>query len=71
MIYWDSCVFLHYIDGTPEWLPILDALLDEASATDELIIVTSTVSISEVAFAQVERPRQALDPAVESNIDAL
>jgi hypothetical protein len=26
-IYWDSCVFLLYIEGTPEWMPILDSLL--------------------------------------------
>ena len=71
LVYWDSCVFLHYIDGTPERLPILDALLDEASTTNDLDIVTSTLSIGEVAFAQVERTGRTLDPAIEARIDAL
>jgi predicted nucleic acid-binding protein len=70
-IYWDSCVFLHYIEGTPQWMPILDALLEEASETKDLVIYTSSVSITEVAFAQVEKTGQTLDPAVESEIDAL
>lgn len=71
LIYWDSCIFLHYIEGMPEWLPVLDALLDEESTGDELVIATSTLSICEVAFAEVERTNRALDPAIEANIDAL
>lgn len=30
-IYWDACVVLHYIEGSPRWLPALDALLEQAS----------------------------------------
>ena len=71
MVYWDSCIFLHYIEGTKEWMPILDSLIDEASTTGELVIVTSTVSITEVAFAKVEKSGRALDPAVEADIDGL
>jgi predicted nucleic acid-binding protein len=70
-IYWDSSVFLHYIQGTAEWIPILDSLLEEASETKGLVIVTSTVSITEVAFAQVEKDDKALDPQIEAAIDAL
>ena len=70
-IYWDSCVFLHYIEGTPKWMPILDALLEEASETKGLIIVTSTISITEVAFASAEKVGKALDDEVEAAIDAL
>ena len=71
MVYWDSCIFLHDIEGREEWLPILDALLEEASTTADLVIVTSTLSICEVAFAEVERRDLALDPDIEANIDAL
>lgn len=71
MIYWDSCVFLHYIEGTTRWLPILDTLLDDASNTDDLIILTSTLSITEVAFAKTEKSNKLLDPGVEAAIDAL
>lgn len=71
MIYWDSCIFIHYIEGTKEWMPILDSLMDEANTGGELIIVTSTVSITEVAYAKAGKSGRALDPAVEADIDAL
>ena len=70
-IYWDSCVFLHYIEGAPEWMPTLDSLLDQASETKDLIIVTSTLSITEVAFAKAEKDGKALDPNIEAEIEAL
>lgn len=70
-IYWDSCVFLHYIEGTPKWMPILDSLLEEASEAKKLVIVTSSVSITEVAFAQAERAGKTLDQEIEAAIDAL
>lgn len=70
-IYWDSCIFLHYIEGTPQWMPILDSLLEEASETKELLIFTASLSITEVAFAQAEKDDQALDPRIEAEIDAL
>jgi predicted nucleic acid-binding protein len=70
-IYWDSCVFLHYIEGVDIWMPIIESLLEEAIETNELVIVTSSISISEVAFAKAEKDGKALDPTVESEIDAL
>ncbi|MBA2596763.1 MAG: PIN domain-containing protein, partial [Chloroflexia bacterium] len=71
MIYWDSSVFLHDIEGTPEWMSILDALIDEASRAGSLVIVTSTLSIVEVAYAKAEKSGKALDPAVVAGMDAL
>lgn len=70
-IYRDSCVFLHYIEGTAAWMPILDSLLEEASESKELVIFTSSVSITEVAFAQAEKEGKALDAEIEDAIDAL
>jgi predicted nucleic acid-binding protein len=70
-IYWDACVFLDYIEGAPQWMPTLDALLEQASETDELVIYTSTISISEVAFAKAEKDGGVLDPTIEAAIDAL
>lgn len=69
-IYWDACVFLHYIEGTPDWMPILDSLLEEARDAGRLTIVTSTLSIAEVAFAKAEKDGRELDPAIEAMIDA-
>ena len=71
VIYWDSCVFLHYIEGTRQWMPVLDALLEEASQSNDLVIVTSTISITEVAFAEPERDNQNLDPKIVAAIDDL
>jgi predicted nucleic acid-binding protein len=71
MIYWDACIFLDYIAGSAEWLPILDSLLDQASRIGDIVIVTSTVSIVEVAFAKAERDGKALDDSVLAAIDAL
>lgn len=70
-IYWDACVFLDYVEGAPKWMPVLDALLEQASESDELVIYTSTVSITEVAFAKAEKDGRSLDPNIEAEIDAL
>lgn len=53
-LYWDSCVFLDYINANPDHLPTIDALLAQATR-GEIIIMTSVVSITEVSFAQVEK----------------
>lgn len=71
LIYWDACLFLHYIEGTPKWMPILDSLIDDASKTGSIIIVTSTLSIVEVAYAKAEKSGKALDPNVIAGMDAL
>jgi predicted nucleic acid-binding protein len=70
-IYWDSCIFLLYIEGTPEWMPVLDSLLDRASKTGDIVIVTSTLSIVEVAFSTAERADGLMNDATVAAIDAL
>jgi predicted nucleic acid-binding protein len=71
LIYWDSCIFLLYIEGSPEWMPILDSLIDRASSTGDIAIVTSTLSIVEVAFAASEKAGGVLDDAIVTAIDDL
>ena len=71
-IYWDSCVWLSYINGHPNRLPVLETLLaDSSSPLGDIELVTSTVSQTEVAFAFVEQDNQLPDPAVEAKIDSL
>ena len=71
-IYWDADVWLSYINGMPDRLPVLDALLAEsASPNGSIEIVTSVISQVEVAYAETERLKRALDPEVESRIDKL
>jgi predicted nucleic acid-binding protein len=69
-VYWDSCVFLSYLNETPDRAPHIEALLTQAEA-GKLEIVTSTVTIAEVAFAASEQISGALDPQIEAKIVAL
>lgn len=52
-VYWDANVFLSYIDGTVDRLPHIEALFREAEQ-EKIEIVTSTASITEVAYGSVE-----------------
>ncbi len=70
-IYWDACNFLSYINGTSGRLPTLDALFAKASKRDGLVIVTSTLSVTEVAYGQLEQTGSVLPPEIEEAIDAL
>ena len=71
-IYWDSCVFLSYINGMNQRIPVLEALL-QSSCTDngDVKIYTSILSQVEVAYATSERSRGSLDQSVEDSLDAL
>lgn len=68
-VYWDSNVFLSYLNGQPNRVPQIEALLTDAEA-GKLEVVTSTVTIAEVAFAASEQLSGALDPEVEAKIAA-
>lgn len=71
LIYWDACVFLEYVNGVPEHLAHIDVFLEQSLNGKQIQIVTSTVSITEVAFAQSEQDGQVLDEAVEDRISQL
>jgi predicted nucleic acid-binding protein len=68
--YWDSCVFLSYIEETPNRLPDIDGLLENAEK-GKIEIITSTITIVEVAYAKTEREEGLLDPNVERKIEKL
>ena len=70
-IYWDANVFLSYVNGMPERLPTLDALLESSASGGGIRIYTSTLSVTEVAFAASEQQQRTLDPATEQKIDSL
>ena len=70
LFYWDAAVFLSYINGEDERLPVIDSLL-ESSRRGDVNIITSSLSLVEVAFSEMEKQGRELDPAVERDIDAL
>ena len=72
-IYWDSCVWLAYVNGDiPERMPTIDALLkDSASHNGRIHLVTSELALVEVAFGLQEQKGRTLDAAVEANIDKM
>jgi predicted nucleic acid-binding protein len=69
-LYWDSPIFLSYVNGIADRLPDIDALLTEAER-GEVEIVTSTFTMAEVAFAQQEQVAQQLDAETEARINGL
>jgi predicted nucleic acid-binding protein len=69
-IYWDACVFLSFINGLPDRLPEIETLLLEAEK-ETIELLTSTLSIVEVAFAATEQSQHMLDEGAKEKIDKL
>lgn len=69
-IYWDANVLLSYLNAIPDRLAVIDELLRKSRAK-EIELVTSALSLVEVAFAQAEKDGQQLDPQIERKIDEL
>ena len=69
-VYWDACCFLSYLEGDEDRLPILTALFESAQR-GEIRIMTSVVSLTEVAYRSSEKDAHQLDNNVEEQIDAL
>ena len=69
-VYWDACCFLSYLNGDADRRPVLDALL-ESARREEIAIVTSVASLTEVAYGSPEKETRQLDERVEEAIDAL
>jgi predicted nucleic acid-binding protein len=70
IFYWDSNVFISYISEVTGRVEVIEELLIRAKS-GQCKILTSHVSIAEVAFAQVEANSGALDPSIEMKIDNL
>lgn len=69
-IYWDANCFLSYVNGIEGRLPVLDALLSLAERR-EILVLTSVISLTEVAYAAYEKEQGQLDGAVEAAIEGL
>lgn len=69
-LYWDACVLLSYINETPARLPVIEQVLEEARQR-KVGILTSTLTVVEVAWAAEEQEQKALDDATLARIDGL
>lgn len=67
--YWDANIFLSYINGMPDRVPIIDDYFARARRGD-CQIFTSTWSITEVAFETNEKGTRVLSPDIEKKVDS-
>jgi len=71
LLYWDTDVFLSYLNGEPQRLPILEAILDEIEKNKQDKIVTSVITKVEISWVAHEKLNRVLDPTEEERIDSL
>lgn len=69
--YWDTNLFLAYIEGTIGQIEAVDDLIAHLALGSAPGIVTSVISIVEVAFLEDEKRRRRLDPSLDVLFDAL
>lgn len=69
-IYWDSRVFIDYVERTSGMIATLDSIVS-AAQRNELVIVTSVLAISQVSHAAAERASGFVDPASFADVDAM
>ncbi len=67
--YWDSCLFIDFLNGSPPGEQIVSPLI-AAARSGELTIVTSTLSLAEVAYVARELT-DGLDDKVEDAIETM
>jgi predicted nucleic acid-binding protein len=70
-VYWDSSVFLYYINAHPAHIQAIEAVWTEIADESDARIVTSTISIAEVAYGANELSKGPLDLEVSAEIDNL
>lgn len=70
LYYWDACVFLSYVNGIEDRCSHIRPMLQEAS-NKQIRIVTSVMSVTEVAYGKIEQDGKELDASTEKLIDGL
>src|SRR3984885_3410939 len=68
--YWDACVFLAWLNNEPDRAAVVDSLLRSAGAR-EMEIVTSVLSVTEVAHVAAEKKSGILSSAALTRIERL
>jgi predicted nucleic acid-binding protein len=70
-VYWDSCVFLSYLQKDSSRITAIEGIWEEVSKNKESKIITSSVSIVEVAFAAYEKTGGILDAEIAEKLDKM
>lgn len=68
--YWDACVFLSYLEDDPDRVSHIESMLSKA-AEGKIHLLTSMLSVTEVAYTSYEKQRRVLRPDEEERIEAL
>ena len=72
IIYWDSCVFLYYVNMIPEYASLLEQILESSvSDSSPVKVYTSDLTHVEVSFSASEQMSKVLDPETENLISNL
>lgn len=67
--YWDSNVFLSYLNGQSDRTEAIRSLWTEVSSANGNHIFTSTFTIAEVAFVEAEKLQKSTSAKIEKRID--
>lgn len=70
-IYCDSNIFLRYFNAYPASIDLIEQLFEEVSKDNSKLIVTSTLSIVEVAHLAIEKEKWRTLPNIEEKLDLL
>ncbi|MCA9936913.1 MAG: PIN domain-containing protein [Ardenticatenaceae bacterium] len=66
--YWDSCVFISYLNDNLDRVPSIQAIWEDAQNHRNTEIITSALSIAEVVMSNEEKDSGTLDPNVDIQI---
>jgi len=69
-VYLDACVLLSFVNETADRMPAIEQVLAE-SRQQKIELITSTMSVVEVACAAEELAQKAIDEETERKIDSL
>lgn len=67
--YWDSCVFISYLENEPARAPIIHAHWERAAQRGDIQILTSAITKVEVAYLQTEKINRTLSLTELQRID--
>ena len=68
-VYWDSCIFLAWINNEPSRASIIQGMWDDITKNKDGKIVTSAISIVEVSHVKQEKLSKSLNPRINKQID--